>query len=294
MRIATELGELSAQVVAGPPQVAILWHSMFTDSRSWDRVVDDLRVKRTLVLVDGYGFGASAALDHVVPEFIDGCGQGAVAVVSQVQNELAPGPVDWLGSAWGGHVGLQLAATRPDLLRSLITVNTPVQPASPSMRRQVRMLLHVYRAIGMRGPVRQGLLAGMLTDLTRRTDPEAVDALVAPMSRTNRRAIARSVHSGILNRADLTSAAARVSCPTLMIATDDRGEWSPAEAAETATTMTAARSTAVTGSRALPSLECPAELAALVTEFWASQAVPTGSRTPTAQLPHPPPQRRRS
>jgi hypothetical protein len=32
------------------------------------------------------------------------------------------------------------------------------------------MLVPVYRAIAMRGPVRQGLLDGMLTDLTWRTD----------------------------------------------------------------------------------------------------------------------------
>jgi pimeloyl-ACP methyl ester carboxylesterase len=269
MRIATDLGELAARVVAGPPQVAVLWHSMFTDSRSWDRVVDDLRVHRTLVLVDGYGFGASASLDRVVPEFIDGCVQGAAAVVSQIQDELAAGPVDWLGSAWGGHVGVQLAATRPELVRSLITISTPLQPAGPAMRRQVKTLLPAYRAIGMRGPVRQGLLEGMLSEHTRRTDPAAVDALVAPMSRPNRGAIARTVHSGILNRTDLTWTAARISCPTLMIATDDRGEWAPSECAETAAAMKDGRGAAITGSRALPSLESPAELVALVTDFWA-------------------------
>src|SRR5450756_1677940 len=224
MRIETELGWLAAEVVPGPPQVAVLWHSMFTDSRSWDRQVDDLREKRTLVLVDGWSFGASADLDLVVDNFIDRCVQGAVAVVSQVQDELTAGPVDWLGSAWGGHVGLQLAAVRPELMRSLITVSTPVQAASPSMRRQVRMLLPVYRAIGMRGPVRQGLLDGMLTDLTRRTDPEAVDALVAPMSLGNRGAIARTVHSGVLKRTDLAWAAARVRCPTLMLYTSDAAD----------------------------------------------------------------------
>jgi pimeloyl-ACP methyl ester carboxylesterase len=268
MRIETELGWLTAKVVSGPAHVAVLWHSMFTDSRSWDRVLDDLREKRTLVLVDGPSFGESADLDRPVDKFNDRCVQGAVAVVSQVQNELAPGPVDWLGSAWGGHVGLQLAATRPELVRSLITVSTPVQAASPSMRRQVRMLLPVYRAIGMRGPVRQGVLDGMLTDLARRTDPEAVDAVVAPMSRANRGAIARTVQSGILTRTDLTWAATRIICPTLMIATDDRGEWSPSECAEATATMKDARSAVLTGSRALPSLECPTELAALVTDFW--------------------------
>jgi pimeloyl-ACP methyl ester carboxylesterase len=270
MRIATEFGSLDARVVPGPPQVAVLWHSMFTDSRSWDRVLDDLREKRTLVLVDGWSFGASADLDHVVDHFNDHCVQAAIAVVSQVHNELAPGPIDWLGSAWGGHVGLQLAATRPELVRSLITVSTPVQAPSTAMRKQVKLLLPVYRAIGMRGPVRQGLLDGMLTDLTQRTDPEAVDALVAPMSRANRGAIARTVQSGILSRTDLAWAAARVTCPTLMIATDDRSEWSPSECAKTTATMKDARTAVLTGTCALPSLECPTELAALVTDFWAS------------------------
>jgi pimeloyl-ACP methyl ester carboxylesterase len=271
MRIDTKLGQLSARVVSGPPRVAVMWHSMFTDSRSWDRVTDDLRAERTLVLVDGYGFGDSDGLDRPVPEFIEECGRAAGYLVSQVQSEVAPGPVDWLGSAWGGHVGLQLAATRPELVRSLVTVSTPVHAASPSMRRQVRMLLPVYRAIGMRGPVRQGLLNGMLTDLTRRTDPEAVEALVAPMSRRNRQAIARSVQSGVLNRAELAWATASITCPTLMIATDDRGEWAPAECAETASSMSNAISVTITGSRSLPSLERPAELAAAVTNFWRSE-----------------------
>ena len=268
MRIATEFGQLDARVVSGPPEVAVLWHSMFTDSRSWDRVVDDLREKRTLVLLDGWSFGASADLDHVVDHFNDRCVQAAAAVVAQVQAELAPGPVDWVGSAWGGHVGLQLAATRPDMVRSLITISTPVHAPSAALRRQVRLLLPVYRAIGMRGPVRRGLLDGMLTPLTQRTDPEAVAALVAPMSRRNRGAIARTVQSGVLSRTDLAWAAVRVSCPTLMIATDDRSEWSPSECAATTATMKDARTAVLTGTCALPSLECPAQLVALVTDFW--------------------------
>ncbi len=268
MRIETELGQLSARVVTGPPEVAVLWHSMFTDSRSWDRVVDALRLARTLVLVDGYGFGSSDGLDRTVTEFNEGCARAAAAIVSHVQGEIAAGPVDWLGSAWGGHVGLQLAATRPELVRSLITISTPVLAPSASMRRQVRMLLPVYRAIGMRGPVREGLLNGMLTDSTRRTDPVAVDALVAPMARPNRRAIVRSVRGGVLNRTDLTWATARISCPTLMIATDDRGEWTPAECSAAAARMTSARTATIAGSRSLPSLERPTELAAAVTDFW--------------------------
>jgi pimeloyl-ACP methyl ester carboxylesterase len=243
---------------------------MFTDSRSWDRVVDDLCTRRTLVLVDGWSFGQSADLPHDVDDFIEHCTRAAVEVVTQVQRDLGPGPVDWLGSAWGGHVGLQLAAVRADLVRSLVTVSTPIHAASPSMRRQVRALVPVYRAIGMRGPVRHGLLDGMLTEDSRRTDPQAVDALVGPMTRADRRAVARTVRCGVLGRRDLAWAAALVECPTLMIATDDRGEWSPAECAESAAAMKHGRSAVLTGSRALPSLECPTQLAAAVLGFWAA------------------------
>lgn len=270
MRINTPLGPLATRVIPGPSRVAVLWHSMFTDSRSWERVTGELSHKRTLVLIDGWSFGDSANLTRVAENFNDQCVQGAVAAIARVQRELTAGPVDWLGSAWGGHVGLQLAADRPELVRSLVTVSAPIHAPTPSLRRQVAMLLPVYRALGMRGPVRQGLLNGMLTDLTRRTDPEAVDALVAPMSRASRPAIARTVHSGVLKRTDLAWAAARVTCPALMIATDDRGEWSPAECAAAAAAMNDARSAVITGSRALPSLERPAELTALIADFWAA------------------------
>jgi pimeloyl-ACP methyl ester carboxylesterase len=232
--------------------------------------VDDLASRRTLVLVDGWSFGKSEDLPHDVDDFIEHCTRAAVHVVAQVQAEVHPGPVDWLGSAWGGHVGLQLAAVRADLVRSLVTVSTPLQPASPSMRRQVRALVPVYRAIGMRGPVLHGLLDGMLTENSRRTDPQAVDALVGPMTRTDRRAVARTVRCGILSRRDLAWAAALVECPTLMIATDDRGEWSPTDCAKSAAAMRNGRSAVLTGSRALPSLECPTQLAAAVLDFWAA------------------------
>ncbi len=35
-------------------------------------------------------------------------------------------PVDWVGNAWGGHVGIRLAA-RGSRLRTLTTIGTPVQ-----------------------------------------------------------------------------------------------------------------------------------------------------------------------
>src|ERR1700744_5940141 len=98
MRIDTRYGQLAARVIPGPSPVAVLWHSMFTDSRSWERVTSDLSQKRPLVLIDGWSFGDRADLGRLSSNFNDQCVQGAVAAIAQVQRELAAGPVDWLGS----------------------------------------------------------------------------------------------------------------------------------------------------------------------------------------------------
>ena len=35
-------------------------------------------------------------------------------------------PVDWVGNAWGGHVGIQLAMRARPRVRTLTTIGTPV------------------------------------------------------------------------------------------------------------------------------------------------------------------------
>jgi pimeloyl-ACP methyl ester carboxylesterase len=268
MRVDTPLGRLSVAVIAGPRPIAVLWHGLFTDSQSWMRLSSELSEDRTLVLVDGPGFGGSDALERVEPDFVAACADAAEAVIAAVQRDLAPGPVDWVGGTSGGQIGLHLAATRPALIRSLVTVSSPVRRPTAAIRRQVRLLVPVYRAIGMRRPVRAGLLKAMLTDDSRRSDPVAVDAVVRPMSRPGRRGTANAVRSGVLLRGDLRPLCGRVRCPTLMVATDDRGEWSPEECAEAVALTPNARGATISGSRSLPALERPAELTALIREFW--------------------------
>ena len=87
---------------SGPP--AVLWHAMFVDSTSWIGVVPLLQRERTLLLVDGPGWGASDPLSgtHRMSE--------AVRAAAEVVERLSPGqPVDWVGNGWGGHVGMELA-----------------------------------------------------------------------------------------------------------------------------------------------------------------------------------------
>ncbi|MGK2866700.1 MAG: alpha/beta fold hydrolase, partial [Mycobacterium sp.] len=105
--IATDTGRLHVEVLgAGPP--VMLWHSLFLDSRSWCGAAEELARTRQVVVIDGPSHGRS---EPIVRDFtFADCVTAAEAVLDDLG---VAGPVDWVGNAWGGHVGIQLAVHRP-------------------------------------------------------------------------------------------------------------------------------------------------------------------------------------
>ena len=56
--VPTRLGPLHVETVgSGPP--AVLWHSLFVDSATWNRVRVPLAAERRLILIDGPNHGGS-------------------------------------------------------------------------------------------------------------------------------------------------------------------------------------------------------------------------------------------
>ena len=52
--IETNVGSLAVRE-RGEGRPAVLWHSLFIDERSWERVEEDLSAERRLVLITGPG-----------------------------------------------------------------------------------------------------------------------------------------------------------------------------------------------------------------------------------------------
>ena len=122
--IDTKLGRLHVEVDGEGP-AAVLWHSLFVDSRSWSQLRGLIQEDRRLVLIDGPGHGKSG---YPPTDFdLDDCAEAATEVLDAVGVQK---PVDRLGNAWGGHVGLTLAASSPDSFRSVTTIASPVQALS--------------------------------------------------------------------------------------------------------------------------------------------------------------------
>ena len=258
--VPTRLGGLHVRTI-GDGVPTVLWSSMFVDSTSWDRMMPLQPKGRRYLLVDPPGLGRSQALERATD--IAGAADAATDLLDELGVE---GPVDWVGNAFGGHVGYELGA-RPGVLRSLVAVSSPTEPVPARLRRQIQVLLPLLRATGPVGPVRRAVLAGMLTDASA-AEESIRRVVVESLARPPRRSLALAVRSFILNRVDVTARLGKLTVPSLFVASDDRGDWSPHTAQSAAAVAPFATAVTISRARTLIPLEQPQALAAELLRFW--------------------------
>ena len=260
-RVPTRLGDLHVRII-GAGRTTVLWPSMFVDSHTWDALVPYLGAGRQFVLVDGPGLGLSDPLRRrsTIAEAADAAGDLLAGL-------RVDGPVDWVGNAFGGHVGYKLAA-RPGTLRSLVSISAPPDRVGAALRFQIRILLPLLRMAGPVGPVRDAVVSAMLTDASAH-DEGIRRVVVESLGRPSRRSLANAVRSFILGRTDVTGELAAIEVPCLYVASDDRGDWSPDDAVVAAALTPDARAVTIPKARTLVPLEQPALVAEHLTAFWA-------------------------
>lgn len=263
-RIETRLGHLHARIY-GNGRLTILWSSMFVDSHTWDRLlpllVEGSAVRRRYVLIDPPGLGLSDALTtrSTIEEAADAA-RDALAWLG------ADEPVDWLGNAFGGHVGLNLA-TDPTVLRSLVAISSPTEPIAPALRRKIGALHPILAVAGPVGPVRNAIVDAMLTEESA-ADSATRQVVLDSLARPTKASMSLALRSFIIDRTDVTDRLAEIRVPSLFVASDDRGDWSPADAQRAASLAPGARSVTIPDSRTLIPLERPEQLAAEILSFW--------------------------
>ncbi|MFE4502371.1 alpha/beta fold hydrolase [Rhodococcus sp. NPDC056743] len=254
------------QIGARTGPVTVLWHSMFVDSSSWNRVIPLLPRDRRLLIVDGPGYGDSGPLHRT--SSIAECACAAIELLDSVG---ISDPVDWVGNAWGGHVGYHLAGTSPDRLRTLVTISAPALPLPRLDRIKLEGLSYVLRLFGPTASLRRKIAVAQLTDGARQ-DPEMLEYMESAVHRAGGNNLAHATRSFIVRRSDLSEHAANATLPILIVATDDRGELTPEQARATAVKCCDAEVAVVGKSRTLVPLEQPQQLADLLIDFWARRS----------------------
>jgi pimeloyl-ACP methyl ester carboxylesterase len=262
--IATRVGPLHVrQVGSGPP--AVLWHSLFVDSASWRRMEPGLSADRRLILIDGPGHGASG--DTGKPYTMRDCAEAALDVLDALG---IAGPVDWVGNAWGGHVGITLAAAHPERLRSLIAIGTPAAAYTPAEARRTLLLLRLYRLFGPVGFIRNAVAEALLSPATRERDPAAAEYVRAQIGSADRRRLRNAVESISLGREDLTGLLPNIRIPTLFVTGADHAGFTPEQARAAIALVPGGQLATVPAAAYLAPLEQPDETARVVRTFWAA------------------------
>ncbi|SDG92687.1 Pimeloyl-ACP methyl ester carboxylesterase [Sinosporangium album] len=108
----------------GAPETAVFVHGLAGSSTNWTDLMDELRDVVTGHAVDLPGAGYSPP-----PSGNDYSVDARADMMVKVIESLDNGPVHLFGNSLGGAISVRLAATRPDLVRSL----TLVSPALPDL-----------------------------------------------------------------------------------------------------------------------------------------------------------------
>lgn len=261
--IDTKLGQLHVEVDGEGP-AAVLWHSLFVDSRSWSRLRGLLRDDRRLVLIDGPGHGKSG---YPSTDFdLDDCGEAATEVLDAVGVQK---PVDWLGNAWGGHVGLALAAKSPDRCRSVATIATPVQALIRRQRMTIVPMVWAYRYLGAVPALANRVAVALLGKEFMRSRPDDTAAVVRAFRDAPRAGMHRAMTSIMLNRPSLDPLLPRIQTPTLMVVTTADPILPVAEIHTAVARMPTARAVEVRGEgHVAPVIAQADELAEIIRAFW--------------------------
>jgi pimeloyl-ACP methyl ester carboxylesterase len=269
--IPTAVGSLAVRT-RGEGRPLVLWQSLFVDDRTWGRVEADLATDHRLVVITGPGHGESPdpGRRYTMAECAD--------AAAEVLDALAiSDPVDWIGNAWGGHVGIVFATSRPARCRTLVTLGTPVQAYTAKERMRTHVLLLVCRLAGAVRIVREGVVGSLLSPRTRAADPEAVALVRDCLVRVDRRALVNAVVSISLRRPDLTPLLPRVGVPALFVTGSDHQGWTPEQAEAAARLLPDGSVVVVPDTAYLTPLEAPAETLRLVRQFWAAHSAPAPS-----------------
>lgn len=221
-------GEIYYEDTGGPGEPIVFSHGLLWSCRLYDAQVGALRDHYRCIAYDHRGQGQSelspsGASVHTID--IETVTADAIGLIEG----LGLGRVHFCGLSMGGFVGMRIAARRPDLLRSLLLLETSADPEPRENVPRYRLLNFVARWIGLRlvtTPVMRIMFGrSFLMDPARDRERELWRARLAG----NRRDIWRAVN-GVIERRGVYEELGRISMPTLVLVGEEDVATVPAKA----------------------------------------------------------------
>ncbi len=203
--------------------VIVFSHGLLWSCRMFDKQVDALKDSYKVVAYDHRGQGKTEVSET---------GYDMETLTSDAL-ELLKGygkPVHFAGLSMGGFVAMRLAARHPELIKSLILMETSAEPEPVENIPKYKRLNRVARYLGFRlvtGPVMKIMFSkSFLADKSRTQDKKYWEK---QLRSNNRKGIPKAV-MGVVERKGIYDELANIKCPTLIIVGEEDFATVPTEA----------------------------------------------------------------
>lgn len=234
----------------------VLFHSLLSDSASFDAIAPRLAEQFQVIIPDLPGFGESAAVAGGVEDVAD-------RMAAFVRSVAPNGDAILLGNGYGAFVALLIAIRQPTLLTSLILAGSGARFSEPGR--------DAFRGMAAAGRTK-GLAAIADTAMARLFAPEFQAA--HPYLMADRRAAFLRTDVAVFERACLSLATLDVSAqlpaleiPVLMMVGEQDAATPPAMAMELAKLVPAAVLRILPGCAHVPPLQAPDMVIDAISDF---------------------------
>jgi 3-oxoadipate enol-lactonase len=238
----------------------VLSHALGQDSSMWDAVANDLAATCRVICPDTRGHGRSQTPTDPLSL------AELAADAARLIDEVAQGPVIWVGLSMGGMIGQELAIRHPDKLQALVLANT-TSAYPESGREAIGQRIATVEAHGL-GAISTGTMARFFSEPFRQAQAATVARHQRLLESTDPEGyIACAV---AVCEIDTTTRLNQIRMPTLVIA-GDQDESTPLDMALVlARGIPRSQLVTLSGCAHLSAAEQPLAFSDLVGEFVAS------------------------
>jgi 3-oxoadipate enol-lactonase len=242
------------------PETLVFSHGLLWSHRMFEAQVAELSKSYRVISYDHRGQGKS---DVKGPYDMDTVAADAAALIQSLVN----GPVHFIGLSMGGFVGLRLAARHPELIKSLVLLETSANAEPLENLPQYKLLNGIVRWIGIIPPIANKVMKIMFAHswLQNSANGHAIRRWKKELS-ANKKTITGPVE-GVIYRKGVEEELGNISCPTLVIVGDEDVATTPEKAAFIQKGIKGAILEIITGAGHSSCIEKPQEVNRLLEEW---------------------------